>query len=647
MAPMYPSNTVRRFARLRAEQPSISDSELLNSNNQTGFTGKADVVVAGAGILGLCYAIHLKNISPSLKIEVFEKSPAPIQKIGESTLSPFAKFTQGDILPHDYLLRLFAMKDGLQFYGIDDKGASVSYADIGGVDISFQLDRRVSELFFTMWAQSLGINVYHGISAGFQSPGNGALTSCDGSDVEGVGSMRIPQVLLKDSTLTVGAHISARLICDATGFSRSLTSKFGNKETFEGWNCNAYWAYFKEKDIDCVESRLHHWDYPCTKHMCFPEGWGWFIGLVSWHHASLANMMDLVAFIIQNARAGVPADQIPYTKELSQIFECPYELITSIGWAIRDDHEFPEDLHRYGNGESEQKFKYFQKKYPTLDRLMTDHYTLLPKYYGKQTYYARKSLAYRSPIVAGKGWIAIGNSAGFTNPLYSPGINAGICGAFRAADMTARLFRVGSEAFEYSGKMLEFASEHQRFVHDIAMPRLNQMNRFWYNAFRDHRLFNAMLVCHWALVIDDLNGDRYKGKRFTENDSRWLIGAGVERYQDFMIKVLAILETDDGRSRPLTEEAVREVQRLSKACLIQRKELFPGNDWSKIFRHRGSDFGIVPGKSERSEGQRHWGVKCHQCEYWICNDASACPICGNSNHLQIRSSDSVITHWED
>jgi hypothetical protein len=119
------------------------------------------------------------------------------------------------------------------------------------------------------------------------------------------------------------------MVCDATGFSRKLTSKFGKKEKFEDWNCDA-WTYFKEKDVPNVENRLEHWEYPATKHICFPEGWGWFIKLISWHHAPLSSLMDLVAYIIDNAKAGVPADEIPCTKTLSSLFDCPYEFITSL-----------------------------------------------------------------------------------------------------------------------------------------------------------------------------------------------------------------------------------------------------------------------------------------------------------------------------
>jgi hypothetical protein len=56
---------ILRFTELKNNNPEFSDSQLLNSNNQTRFTGKADVVVAGAGIIGLLYATYLKQISPT------------------------------------------------------------------------------------------------------------------------------------------------------------------------------------------------------------------------------------------------------------------------------------------------------------------------------------------------------------------------------------------------------------------------------------------------------------------------------------------------------------------------------------------------------------------------------------------------------
>ena len=268
------------FASLKASNPEISDSMLLNSNNRSEYANHADVVVAGAGIIGLCYAIQLKTISPELKIFVFEKSSAPTQKIGESTLSSFSRFTGDTMLPHDYLFRIFGIKDGLQFYCLDEEGKQVTSEDVGGLDLSFQLDRRMSELFFTMWAQKLGINVYYGADVDFKLEDKtknvhvsrswtiqkniANPVSCQATPQ----TITPPEVILKNYPSSSASQIDARIVCDASGFSRKLTSKFGNKEKFPGWNCDAYWAYFRSKGDHKAAESLDHWDYPATKHIC-------------------------------------------------------------------------------------------------------------------------------------------------------------------------------------------------------------------------------------------------------------------------------------------------------------------------------------------------------------------------------------------
>lgn len=627
------TSPVHRFTELRNNRPDLSDSMLLNSNNQTRFTGHADVVVAGAGIIGLCYAIHLKSISPHLKIEVFEKSPAPMQKIGESTLSSFTRFMNGAKIPQDYLLRLFGLKDGLQFYCIDRHGQSVTSEDVGGLDLSFQLDRRMSELFLSMWAQRMGINVYHGVNIGFEIAGRDgfhASTNRHGETIATLGlknlrptgSLKAPRVVLKDTSHSTGMHVSARLVCDATGFSRKLTSKFGNREKFDGWNCDAYWAYFKEKDIPNVESRLEHWDYPATKHVCFPEGWGWFIKLISWHKAPLGNLMDLVAYVIDNVKKGVLADEIPCTRDLSTMFNCPYEFITSIGFAVRNDYRLPECLDEYGATESERKFTYFQRRYPTLDRLLTGNYDLLRKYYGEQTYFVRKSMAYRSPIVAGEGWLAVGNSAGFTNPLISPGINAGIGSAFLAATLTEKILAAPEK--DSKAVMQRSAEIYQAYVHDFAMPRLHQMNRMWYNMFRDHRLFEALVRCFWSLGVDAIDA-HYEGD-FTAKDLKWLVGGGGDDFQQFCGDVLAVMApTDDV---PLSKQAVEKVQELSHQCLSRRSKLYPGNKWGRYLRKYDDKLEKNPGKLERDAGARYFAIRCLGCKYWMLGNANSCAVCG-------------------
>ncbi|MCJ1340954.1 hypothetical protein MMC09_006250 [Bachmanniomyces sp. S44760] len=623
---MILDHTARRFTELRQNQPELSDSVLLNSNNRSKFEGEPDVAVIGAGIIGLCYAIHLKRTSPQLKISIFEKSPAPIQKIGESTLSPFSKFASGEMCPHDYFLRLFALKDGLQFYCLDEQDRKVSLSDVGGVDISYQLDRRVSELFFTMWAQKLGINVYHGVECGIELP-KGVGQAVTKFDEQGIAvSIHPPHIKLKDplqSTGTTATSVKAKVVCDASGFSRSLTGKFGNKEKLGSWNCDAYWAYFKRKDTDFnVDDRLLKWDHPATKHMCFPEGWGWFIELISWHQAPLANLMDLLAYIIESAIDGVPADDIPCTQELSETFDCPYERMTSIGWAVRNDFKlFDENIEEYGTSEGERNFNFIKRKYPALQRLTDGGYELLPKYYCVQTYFVKKAMAYRSPVVAGDGWLAIGNSAGFTNPLISPGINAGIGGAFYAATLTENI--LAAPLADRVRVMQKCARMHQAHMYNFKLPRLHLMNRLWYNSFRDHDLFERLATCFWVLGIDEIN-EHYDEYNHSIEDVAWNVGAGGEGFKKFSEKVLAILEPADDLVPSV--EVIKRVIELSNECLNHRHKLYPNNHWGRYLRQYNDKLQKVPGKCERDKGAKVFAVRCIGCRYWMHNRATFCPM---------------------
>ncbi len=623
----------RRFTDLRRKHSELSDSVLLNFNNRTKFTGEPDVAVVGAGIIGLCYAIHLKSTSSHLKISVFEKSSASIQKIGESTLLPFSKFASGDVCPHDYFLRLFGLKDGLQFYCLNENDRKVTLSDVGGVDISYQLDRRMSELFLTMWAQKLGINVYHGIECGIELPNGAGQAVTKFDDHVTAGSINPPQITLKDPMRSIGTttnSVNARLVCDVSGFSRSLTGKFGNKEKLGPWNCDAYWAYFKPKDAGLnVDKRLHKWDHPATKHICFPEGWGWFIGLISWHHAPLANLMDLLAYIIDSASEGVSADEIPCTQELSNAFDCPYEFITSIGWAVRNDFKtFGENLNEHDASEGERKFNYIKRKYPALQRLMDGSYELLPKYYGAQTYFVRKAMAYRSPIVAGDGWLAIGNSAGFTNPLISPEINAGIGGAFYAATLTDNI--LAAPLRDRMPVMRRCAQMHQAHMCTFKLSRLHLMNRLWYNSFRDHRLFERLTTCFWALAFDEIH-EHYEGYKYSIEDVTWNVGAGGEGFKEFSEKVHGILEPADELIP--SKEVVERVIKLSDECLSRRHKLYLSNRWGRYLRQYNDRLQKVPGKCERDKGAKVFAIRCSGCTYWVHNRVSICPICGTEPNL--------------
>ncbi|KAJ3291637.1 hypothetical protein HDU76_007248, partial [Blyttiomyces sp. JEL0837] len=180
-----------RFTDLANQRPDLTIAQILNSNNYTldeinsgsidlagppKIPQDADIVVAGAGIASLMYAIHVKKTMPEANIVILEKASSPTYKIGESTLSPFSRFCQSHILPVGYMLRLFNLKEGLDFVLLDRNGKDAYYQDIGGLDYSFQLERKVSELLLTLKAQRMGVKVFYGVSV---DGTNSDITSTD------------------------------------------------------------------------------------------------------------------------------------------------------------------------------------------------------------------------------------------------------------------------------------------------------------------------------------------------------------------------------------------------------------------------------------------------------------------------------------
>ncbi|KAF0712700.1 hypothetical protein As57867_004704, partial [Aphanomyces stellatus] len=598
------------FSELKRQHPSWTDTELLNANNVAPWSPKADVAVAGGGILGLCYAIQLKKSDPTLDIAVFEKSMTPAHKIGESTLAIFTRFMTSHGMPVEYLLRIFGVKDGLDFLHIDPNGNGVTAQDVGTVDLSFQLDRRVSELFLTIWAQRLGVRVYHGTGVDFD-----------------VTSATIDAIRL-DGAAAPGDKVHADVVCDASGFARRLTSKVAPKQSLDGnkWNTEAYWAYFTENMDAPLDKRLDHFDYIATKHLCFPEGWGWFIRLMSWQQTPTLQLMDMLSHFVDLALAGTLADDMPTANELCVEFGASYEWIVSIGWVLRDDS----DLAQVKGRSTEAKFLAVQKKYPILDTLLTTRFKLLPNYYAPNTtYFGRKQLAFVSPVVAGPGWFAIGNSAGFTNPLISPGINAGLVSVLRAAALTLESLQRGSLIYPlgHASHKDSPAERYQQYVTTVMFPRLGLLNQVWYNAFRDPRLFECVLTCYWVLGIGD--GTIYS-HTITDGDYSWLLGMGEPALFEFFTTTLPMIQGPcDGL--PVADAVVAHVQALCRDKLDAVAHVYPV-PWSSVLRCFDDKLVRVPGKRDRTERITDISlVKCVGCTKWRLMRLARCYYCGTKN----------------
>lgn len=97
----------------------------------------------------------------------------------------------------------------------------------------YQVERPMSELFLTLVAQRYGIDVWHGHQADLQE----TVLSSNGSTVS-----------LKEVGTGKKLTTKSSLVVDGTGRFRQVSSKYSRVKRFDGWNTDAFWAYFLCRD---------------------------------------------------------------------------------------------------------------------------------------------------------------------------------------------------------------------------------------------------------------------------------------------------------------------------------------------------------------------------------------------------------------
>ena len=136
----------------RAQQPSLPDQ---------------DVVIAGAGLAGLCLAIQLKRTIPDIRVLVVEKSPHTPQpaahKVGESSVEVASHYFE-KVLGLEDLMQNEVRKFGLRFlFSTSDNQDIAERPECGPGDFmhvpSFQIDRGQFETALRARAKSLGIEI--------------------------------------------------------------------------------------------------------------------------------------------------------------------------------------------------------------------------------------------------------------------------------------------------------------------------------------------------------------------------------------------------------------------------------------------------------------------------------------------------------
>lgn len=627
----------------RAAANNFNDTQILNSNNRAGadIPEKSDVVIAGGGIHGLIYAIHAATYQPgTLNISLIEKASKPGYKIGESTLPLFSLWCKMHGLTAEYLLRLFGLKDGLAFYFLDreNQGEYSDFCSNGtpGLFLSgYQIERTISELLFTLLAQRKGVNVYHGRQVDFNASAINGGSECSKISINPGKFDGKP-----------ANSINSSLLVDATGRFRQLASKKAPLHRFEGWNYDSFWGYFTAP-ADESNIPLRHYEGDHTNHLCFPEGWAWVIKLPSWEGSSTASLMDMISYLLDCAEAGIPGDQLPSSQELARMFDLKFKWVTSIGFAVRNDVKYPEDMSAYGTREAERKFNYFVQKYEIIKEFMTN-FDLIENLYGPgTTWYIRKSLTYQSPVVSGPGWLAIGDTCGFTNPLHSPGITAAMSTSTYAAELTHKA--LGQAKIEADHEAAERSIRRTLAPYDDfarrLIPSLNQMNRFNYVCFRDPRLgpqvsclwqfFAGIGIPDWQLIRQDynLNMDTY-----VSHSINWAWGSMTPEYDSVArraIELLAPIPLEES----IPDAVVREVIELSNA--VKRVAVDSGRfnfRWDGLLRYYDIYLNYHPDQPFKDTFSR----QCRECGTWLhCRpDWRRCYGCGET-----RSEEDAAITW--
>ncbi len=492
-----------------------------------------DVAVIGAGPQGLLFATWLKIERPSLNVVVLDGAESPGYKIGESTLSGFCRAMRSTGIRHEVLQRLFYTKNGLGFFYLDTNTTDLQTAPeyiTEAFDETFQVERRTCDSLLVANAKRVGVSVLwsHRVKPN--------------KSVFSAGANR-----LECKTPWGHAAINACFVVDASGPSSVLGRHFGGYCTANvPFQASAAWAYFKNvKWLDEYQGWQNTAGFPrdeYTQHICFKEGWVWYIPIVSWQKATDDNLMKMLSYLAS------PDSPMLTRDELSQKFDCPYEQIWSIGIVLRSDRD------RVLSQGSQAAFEHYKCKLPTLTMLLDGAEILKDHYPNHNPYAVRKNFRRYARQITGDGWLLIGDAAFFVDPLRSPGLTGGVATAYYALQEVldaldeGNLSRSRFERYEaYVWDLYEMLEEQNQiaYMSHNHPQAISLVRRFGEVSSRDH--FNS--VCNKPYTMEDTN---VWGHLRPEHRQR----------QRLVWQIMREEEIEVGNRCPIDEQKPRDYERM-------------------------------------------------------------------------------------
>jgi hypothetical protein len=324
----------------------------------------------------------------------------------------------------------------------------------------------------------------------------------------------------------------------------------------------------------------------------------------------------------------VSEDVYPSSQELAQKFNLKFRWVTSIGYALRNDVVYPANISEYGAGEAERKFNWITSRYPRMRELMARHKLVHDLYGPGTTWFVRKSLTYGVRVASGpeQGWAAVGDAAGFTNPLYSPGINCNMSTSVLLAEHTAEYLAAPSPAARK-----QILEKYNRFC-VARVPNLHRMNVFNYLMMRSPR--TGPLGPLWQYLCGTGNTEWQHSKeyvsfgRVAELVTTWEWGSNRPEYIAFAEKAIKLL---NGPPSEPSDETIEEMLQLSERCMMEVIESgkYRGR-WAGLLRYYDDDLKFDKSKISRDVLAR----RCEACGNWriLTGSARKCPTCGIENN---------------
>ncbi|MFP6620050.1 MAG: tryptophan 7-halogenase [Pirellulaceae bacterium] len=407
-----------------------------------------DVVVVGAGPIGMLYATWLKIQRPASSILVLDRNKRTTHKIGESTLSGFCKAARSVGIRHEVMQRLFFPKNGLGFFHVNTGTKELTDASeyiLETFDETFQVERRVMDQLLIDNGKRQGISVIQGATVDMQQ----SVLEMGRSIV----AFRIGQ---RDFRVT------ASLVTDASGPSRVVGRHVQEyAEDKVQFQTSAVWGYFRNvRSLDSYQwpkiAQFPRDEY--TQHICFPEGWMWYIPIISWQDAPDTNLQQMIHHLLQDD------NPLPGRLDLADQFGCPSSEIVSIGMVLRQDRD------RHLRDDPRAAFETYRRRYPAIDQLLSGSELLHDHYESQAGFSSRSGFRRHARQVTGNGWMLIGDAAFFVDPLISPGLTSGAATAYRAVHATV-------QALDQPDQWQSALVGYEEFAHQLhdALERDNQL----------------------------------------------------------------------------------------------------------------------------------------------------------------------------